>query len=131
MKVRELMEELDQFEAFLHQFETAVNGILGANDSDTVLDALRKKKKAHRSLDVYRLAAVRQYEALRPAIKNYSRCFTSISATEEKQEETYLALIQGGAQSFDQVYDDMKYIKSQLEQLDPEVELDDQGNAVD
>jgi len=90
------MEELDQFEAFLHQFETAVNGILGANDSDTVLDALRKKKKAHRSLDVYRLAAVRQYEVLRSAIKNYSRCFTSISATEEKQEETYLALIQEG-----------------------------------
>lgn len=124
MKVEELLEKLDEFEHMLREFEAGTKGIMGSPASDAISDVLAKRQQAHHSLDDFSLALVRRYKTLRPFIKMYSKCFISISAAEAEPEETYLALIQRGARSFQQIYDDLKFIRTQLEQFEPGTELD-------
>jgi hypothetical protein len=123
MKIRVVLEQLDEFENLLGEFEKGTKGILGVPTDDSISAMLAKKERAHHSLDAFSLALVRKYEKLRPFIKMYSKCFTSISATDEEPEETYLALIRRGARSFQEIYDDLKFIRRQLEQLEPETDL--------
>jgi hypothetical protein len=118
MKMNDTLENLEKFERLLRQFEEARDGILGTRTENTVSGQLDKIEEAHISLDDFRLAAVREYEALRPVIKDFSRCFTSVNEMDEKTEETYLALIEHGTRSFKLVYDDLAFIKNQLKQHD-------------
>jgi len=123
MKVKELQGKLDEFEEMLREFEARTERILGTPASGSISDVLAAKERAHHSMDDFSLALVRKYEALKPFIKIYSKCFTSISAAEERPEETYLALIQRGARSFEDIFDDLNHIRTQLEQIEPETEL--------
>jgi len=123
MKAKLVLEQLDDFENLLREFEKGIKGILGTPTNDSVAAMLAKRERAHHSLDAFSLALVRRYEKLRPFIKMYSKCFTSISATDEEREDTYLALIRRGAKSFQLVYDDLKSIRTQLEQVEPETDI--------
>jgi hypothetical protein len=114
MNVNEIIEKLEKFERLLRQFQKARNGILGSSAENTASDQLDKIEEAHLALDDFRLAAVREYEALQPVIKDFSRCFISVNAMEEKQDKTYLALIEHGTRNFHLVYDDLTFIKNQL-----------------
>lgn len=124
MKVKRLLEQLDEFESLLRQFEQARKAILGSPASDSMSHLLAKREQAHHSLDDFTLALMRRYETFKPFIKRYSQCFTSISATEEEPGETYLALISRGDRIFQRIYEDLKHIRTQVEQLDPKIELD-------
>ncbi len=120
MKPVKLLEELDEFECWLKEFERQRKSLLGSPVTSSTDDELRsQKQQVHHSLDDFRLSLLRKYHSLRPFIESYSQCFTFVNETGQKPQETYEVLIEHGVIDFELIYQDLSQIRDKLGKYDP------------
>ena len=120
MKPVKLLEELNEFEYWLKEFERQRKSLLGSPVTSSTDDELRsQKQQVHHSLDDFRLSLLWKYHSLRPFIESYSQCFTFVSETGQKPQETYEVLIEHGVIDFELIYQDLSQIKDKLGKYDP------------
>ena len=128
MKVREILEELDEFEKMLGEYKKNYFRMPESNGGFSL------EKRAHVSLqEKLRVQLLRKYSFLRPIIEEYSQCFISTRTFEDSTypDETYKFVIQNRSiKDFKRLYDDLEWIRGSLDRYDPETELDEHGNVI-
>ena len=128
MKAGKLLEELEEFQRLLKEFERQNRFLLGKSPSGYNDDTeSQRQRTAHFSLDDYRLLLLRRYHHLRPFIETYSCCFRTVREDGTKGEEIYEVLIEKGSGDFTVLHDDLAHIRKGLSQYDPDTTLDEKG----
>jgi hypothetical protein len=122
MKVKQILDELDEFESLLKEFDRARKDLIGRTEDDERLASITAQ--AHYAFDDVRLSLLRKYRSLRPYIERFSQCFSFIGLDGETVEETYEVLIERGTISFEPLYRDLDAIRNHLRSENPATDLD-------
>jgi hypothetical protein len=122
MKVKQILDKLDEFESLLKEFDRARKDLMGRTEDDDPL--ARTTAQAHYAFDDVRLALLRKYRSLQPYIRRFSRCFTFVGPDGETPQETYEVVIEHGTISFEPLYRDLDAIRNHLRSKDPATDLD-------
>jgi hypothetical protein len=132
MRVKKVLERLDDFEYLLKELDRQRRGLLGGSvvGSPSATELRSTREQVDYAFDDLKLGLLRKYRSLRPYIRTYSRHFTFIRPGETDEQETYEVLIEGGEIDLTKIYDDLKFIRKQLAEYDPVTELDTDGQVI-
>jgi hypothetical protein len=122
MKVKQILDKLDEFEYLLKEFDRARKDLIGRTEDDEPLASITAQ--AHYAFDDVRLSLLRKYRSLRPYIERFSQCFTFVGPDSETLLETYEVVIERGTVSFEPLYRDLEAIRNHLRSNDPATDLD-------
>lgn len=131
MKAGKLLEELEEFQRWLTEFERQKRSLLGRPVPGGEDDVGRQVEQVHYSLDDFRLSLIRKYHRLRAFIETYSCCFRSVTEDGSPGEEIYEVLIEGSSVDFAVLYDDLEQMCDRIRRHDPNTRLDAQGQPLE
>jgi hypothetical protein len=128
MKVKKVLEKLDEFEALLQEFHRARRDLVG-NVPEEAVSSLPPSTpgRAHFAFDDFRLGLLRQYHTLRPYIKSYSKLFSLIPADDKDPVDIYEFFIEQGVGNIHSIFEDLAVIRKCLNEMDEEKNLEENG----
>ena len=125
MKVKNILEKLEEFETLLREFHRARRDLVGhvSEEEESYLPP-STQEKAHFAFDDIRLGLLRQYHTLRPYIKSYSKLFSLISSDENDPIDIYEFFLERGVGDVHAILEDLAFIRRRLEKMDGNKNLD-------